>query len=260
MPIEPSNSDGIVVLSREGGLALVELNRPPHNLLDPEMLDALDTAFGEAVGGGCRAILISSRLRHFCAGADLEVMRSGAFVKLDLLGFLHRMEALPVPTVAAVHGAALGGGLELALGCDLIVAAETAQLGLVETTLGLFPLMGGVQRLVAAVGPSRAKEIAMLGRRHTAATLERWGLVNLVVADEALLEASRSLACQLAAGPTVAYRAVKQIANLTATSGVAAGDAATDEVAAAVWDSADFEAGLRAFTERGSPGAVFTGV
>ena len=255
----PMSDDGIVVLSRDGDLALVDLNKPPHNLLDGAMLDALDGAFEDAVNGGCRAIVVASRLRHFCAGADLEAMRSGQLAKLDFIGFLHRMEDLPVPTVAAVHGAALGGGLELALGCDMIVAAETAQLGLVETTLGLFPLMGGVQRVVAAVGPARAKEIALLGRRHTAAVLERWGLINQVVADEALGEASRSLGRQLAAGPTVAYRAVKQIANLTAAGGVAAGDALTGEVAPSVWESADLEAGLRVFLETGSPRAVFTG-
>src|SRR4029077_7380624 len=101
---------------------------------------------------------------------------------------------------------------------------------------------------------------ALLGRRHTAAVFERWGLINQVVADEALADASRSLARQLAAGPTVAYRAVKRIANLTAAGGVAAGDAMASEVAPPVWESADLEAGLRVFLETGSPGAVFAGV
>jgi enoyl-CoA hydratase/carnithine racemase len=178
---------------------------------------------------------------------------------MDLIGFLQRIEDLPIPTVAAVHGAALGGGFELALACDLIIAAETAQMGLVETTLGLFPLMGGVQRAVAGAGRARAKEIAMLGRRHTSATLERWGLVNTVVADDALADAALSLARQLAAGPTVAYGAVKRIANHTARYGVEAGDALTAEVAPAVWSSADLEAGLQSFLRTGSPGAVFTG-
>src|SRR5439155_1037539 len=142
-----------------GDLALVDLNKPPHNLLDGAMLDALDGAFEDAVNGGCRAIVVASRLRHFCAGADLEAMRSGQLAKLDFIGFLHRMEDLPVPT----------------------------------------------------------------------------------------------------AGPTVAYRAVKQIANLTAAGGVAAGDALTGEVAPSVWESDDLEAGLRVFLETGSPRAVFTG-
>lgn len=252
-------TDAIVTYERDGDVALVKMSKPPHNLLEPAMTDAVEVAFARAVETGCRSILLSSRMRHFCAGADLDATASGTLAKMDLIGFLHRIEDVPVPTVAAIHGAALGGGFELALACDLIIAAETAQIGLVETTLGLFPLMGGVQRAVAGAGRARAKEIAMLGRRHTPATLERWGLVNKVVADDALADAALSLARQLAAGPTVAYAAVKRIANHTARYGVEAGDALSAEVAPAVWSSADLEAGLETFLGTGSPGAVFTG-
>jgi enoyl-CoA hydratase/carnithine racemase len=119
--------------------------------------------------------------------------------------------------------------------------------------------MGGVSRVVANAGPARAKEIVLLGRRHTAATLERWGLINQVVPDEALADASLSLARQLAAGPTVAYRAVKQIANHTAAHGVFAGDELTGEVAAAVWESGDLKAGLDAFFATGTAEGVFSG-
>ena len=254
-----TDNDGIVVFTRDGDVGLVEMNRPPHNLLEGSLLDALERAFSDAVVGGCRAILLSSRLRHFCAGADLEAMASGELGKLDLIAFLREVENLPVPTVAAVHGAALGGGFELALACDIIVAAESAQIGLVETTLGLFPLMGGVPRAVANAGLARAKELVLLGRRHTPATLERWGLVNHVVPDEALAEASLSLARQLAAGPTVAYRAVKRIANHTAAYGVFAGDELTAEVSPAVWESSDLKAGLDAFLATGTADGVFSG-
>jgi len=252
-------NDGIVVFSRDGDVGLVEMNRPPHNLLEATLLESLGQAFTQAVDGGCRSILLSSRLRHFCAGADLECMASGELGKLDLIGFLRTVEDLPIPTVAAIHGAALGGGFELALACDLIIAAESAQIGLVETTLGLFPLMGGVPRAVANAGLARAKELVLLGRRHTAATLERWGLVNHVVADDALAEASLSLARQLAAGPTVAYRAVKRIANHTASHGVFAGDELTSEVAPPVWESSDLKAGLDAFLATGTTEGVFSG-
>jgi enoyl-CoA hydratase/carnithine racemase len=252
-------NDGIVVYSRNGDVGLVEMNRPPHNLLEETLLAGLSEAFARAVDEGCRSILLSSRLRHFCAGADLDAMASGGLGRLDLIGWLRAVEDLPVPTVAAVHGAALGGGFEVALACDLIIAAESAQIGLVETTLGLFPLMGGVSRAVAGAGPARAKELVMLGRRHTPATLERWGLVNQVVADDALAEASLSLARQLAAGPTVAYRAVKRIANETAAHGVFAGDEVTGEVAPAVWASSDLKAGLDAFFATGTADGVFSG-
>jgi enoyl-CoA hydratase/carnithine racemase len=252
-------NDGIVVFSRNGDVGLVEMNRPPHNLLEGTLLEGLGWAFAQAVDGGCRSILLSSRLRHFCAGADLECMASGELGKLDLIGFLRAVEDLPIPTVAAIHGAALGGGFELALACDLIIAAESAQIGLVETTLGLLPIMGGVPRAVANAGLARAKELVLLGRRHTPATLERWGLVNHVVPDEALAEASLSLARQLAAGPTVAYRAVKRIANRTASHGVFAGDELTGEAARAVWESSDLKAGLDAFFKTGTADGVFSG-
>jgi len=240
------DTDEIVVFSRDGDVGLVEL-------------DGVMEAFTEAVEAGCRSILLSSRLRHFCAGADLDALASGELAKLDLIGFLRSVEDLPIPTVAAIHGAALGGGFELALACDLIIAAESAQIGLVETTLGLFPLMGGVPRAVAHAGLARAKELVLLGRRHTPATLERWGLINQVVPDEALRDASRSLARQLAAGPTVAYRAVKRLANHTAAHGVFAGDELTAEVAGPVWDSDDLATGLAAFFARGVADGVFSG-
>ena len=249
----------IVLLSTDGAVARVELNRPPHNLLEGSLLDALAEAFDEAVAGGCRSILLSSRMRHFCAGADLDQMSAGAFEKVDLVGFIQYVEALPVPTVAAVHGAALGGGFELALGCDLIIAGQSAQLGLVETTLGLIPIMGGIPRVVARAGLLRAKEMVLLGRRHPAATLEQWGLITQVVADEALAEASLGLARQLAAGPTIAYAAAKRIANETAARGVRAGDDLTAEAVAPVWRSDDLKTGLEAFLTRGTADATFSG-
>jgi enoyl-CoA hydratase/carnithine racemase len=249
----------IVSVVRDGDVGIVEMCRPPHNLLEATLLDALTKGFQQAVDGGCRSILLTSGLRHFCAGADLDAMLSGGLGKLDLYGFLHRLERLPIPTVAAVHGAALGGGFELALGCDLIIAADTAEIGLVETTLGLFPLMGGVQRVAARAGLGRAKEIALLGRRHSPATLERWGIVNQVVPAEAIREAGLSVARQLAAGPTVAYRAIRTIADHAASHGVHAADAITAEVEGPVWESADLQAGLAAFVATGTANAVFRG-
>lgn len=250
---------GIVAFTKDGGVGVVEMNRPPHNLIEGSLLDGLSRAFRQAVEEGCRSILLASRLRHFCAGADLDCMVSGDLGKLDLIGFLHSMDDLPIPTVAAVHGAALGGGFELALNCDLIVAADTAEIGLVESTLGLFPLMGGVQRAVAHAGLARAKEIALLGRRHTPATLERWGIINQVVPADALQEASLSVARQLAAGPTVAYRAIRRIANHTASHGVYAGDELTAEAGKEVWESDDLQAGLDVFRQTGTANAVFHG-
>jgi len=96
------------------------------------------------------------------------------------------MELLPIPLIASVHGVCLGGGLELALSCDYIIAASSAKIGSVEATLGLHPLLGGIQRQVQRIGALRAKEMSMLARRYDAPTLEKWGLINLTVPEESL--------------------------------------------------------------------------
>src|SRR3546814_13979766 len=103
---------------------------------------------------------------------------------------------LPIPIIASVHGVCLGGGFELALACDYIIAAQSAKIGSVEATLGLHPLMGGVQRQVQRAGMARAKEMSMLARRYDPATLERWGLINLVVPDEIGRASCRERVCQ----------------------------------------------------------------
>jgi enoyl-CoA hydratase/carnithine racemase len=123
-----------------------------------------------------------------------------------VLELLRAFDELPMPIVAAVHGVCVGGGLEMALACDLIIASESARIGSVEATVGLHPLAGGIQRVAQRAGAARAKEMAMLGRRYDARTLERWNVINRVVADEQLAEAAATLARELAGGPTVAPR------------------------------------------------------
>jgi len=121
---------------------------------------------------------------------------------LNFTELLQVFDRLPIPIVAAVHGVCVGGGLELALAADLIVAAESAKIGAVEATLGLNPLMGAIQRITERAGAARAKEMALLARRYDARTLEKWNIINRVVADEQLPEASVTLAHELANGAT----------------------------------------------------------
>ena len=204
------------------------------------------------------AILIRSELRHFCAGADPAALADRT-TAMDPVEVLDRLESISVPTVAAVQGAVLGGGLELALACDFIVAAETAQIGSVEVTIGLAPLLGAVQRLVDRAGPARAKEIAMLGRRYRPVVLERWGVVNLVVPDDELPTASMSFARQLAAGPTVALGSIKRLARIATTDGVRAADEALAHELAPMWASKDVTRGMEAMAKLGPGSAVFEG-
>jgi enoyl-CoA hydratase/carnithine racemase len=218
-------------------------------------------AYEQAIAEGCRSILLRSAMRHFCAGADVEGFKGGGR-RRDQKGFeqlLDALENVALPTVAAVHGAALGGGLELAVTCDMIVAADTASFGMAEASLGLLPLLGGVQRVTQRVGPARAKELAMFGRRNDPVALERWGLINLVVAESELPNASMSWARQLAAGPTVALRGIKTLANLSARHGIAGADAQQTEVNNSMWASEDSKRGLAAFMVTGPGSAVFQG-
>jgi enoyl-CoA hydratase/carnithine racemase len=200
-------------------------------------------------------------MRHFCAGADVAGFTGGQ-ARRDQAGLdalLDALENVPLPAVAAVHGAALGGGFELALTCDMIVAADTAFFGMAEASLGLIPLLGGVQRVVQRVGPARAKEMAMFGRRHSPVALERWGAINLVVEESELPAVAMSWARQLAAGPTVALRAIKTLANLSARHGIAGADAQQTDMNSMMWASADQKRGLTAFMKTGPGSAVFEG-
>lgn len=251
----------IVQYDKDGAVGVVTLAKPPHNLIDEALLQGMLGSYERAISEGCRSILLRSGMRHFCAGADVEGFKNGGR-RRDQAGFeqlLDALENVALPTVAAVHGAALGGGLELAVTCDMIVAADTASFGMAEASLGLLPLLGGVQRVTQRVGPARAKELAMFGRRNDPHALERWGLINLVVAESELPNASMSWARQLAAGPTVALRGIKRLGNLSARHGISGADAQQTEINNSMWASADSKRGLAAFMATGPGSAVFEG-
>lgn len=246
----------------DGAVGIVTLAKPPHNLIDDDMVADLLTAYRSVQAAGSRAILLRSSMRHFCAGAELKSFGSTTMIQSDekrFLEFLDVMEEIPVPTVAAVHGGVLGGGLELALTCDMIIAADTAFFGQVEVTVGLLPLLGGTQRLAQRAGSARAKEIAMLGRRHTPEAFERWGIINLVVPEAELPDASLTWARQLAAGPTKVIEGIKMQANLAARGGVAAADKRQIGINNMIWKAADRQRGFDAFFATGPASAAFVG-
>lgn len=252
----------MIQFAKDGAVAVVTMANPPHNLIDPQFMDELLAAYERAIAEGCRALLLRSGMRHFSAGADTTAFGDNGGRRRDQSGLeklWSTLEDIPIPTVAAVHGAALGGGLELALTCDMIVAADTASLGMAEASVGLIPLLGGVQRVAQRLGPARTKQMGMFARRHDPATLERWGLINLVVAESELPNASMSWARQLAAGPTVALGCIKRLANEEARRGSAAADAIQIEVNSVMWASNDQRRGLQAFATTGPGSAVFEG-
>ncbi len=246
----------------DGKVGVVTLAKPPHNLIDDPLIEDIMAAYRTVIAEGCRAILLRSSQRHFCAGAEMQSWGTTTTIHTDQPRFEAMMQALedaPVPTVAALNGGVLGGGLELALTCDMIVAADTAFLGQVEVAVGLLPLLGGTQRLAQRAGVARAKEIAMLGRRHTPEAFERWGILNLVVPESELASASMTMARQLAAGPTQVIKGIKMQANLEARGGIAAADARQIEINNMIWKSRDRQRGADASLSTGPATAVFQG-
>ena len=256
-------SEDIILKEKHGLVTVLSMNYRPYNLIGPTLTRPLLAELQRAVEEGSRAVVLRSALRHFCAGADVSLFASRIDAKgqsaASPLDTLRGFETLPIPIVASVHGVCLGGGLELALACDYIVAAASAKLGSVEAALGLHPLMGGIQRQVQRIGAARAKEMSMLARRYDAATLERWGLINLVVPDEQLDEAALAVAQELAHGPTVAHAATKRLASIAANEGVEAADLAMAELQKPIWASQDLKTGLASFRANGPGLAQFEG-
>ena len=164
---------------------------------------------------------------------------------------VHTVESLPVPTVFAAHGLTLTAAFELALACDLIVAAERASFGLVEIVVGLTPSMGGPQRLAERAGANRARELVYTGERFDAATLERWNVVNRVLPDEGFAEAATAFARGLAAGPTLAHHATKRIVGAAARGGVWKADEVVPATSGELFASEDLRGAVRSFLTDG---------
>lgn len=259
------SEEALITTEQRGNLTLLTMVYRPYNLLGPKLMGSIAREVQAAVSAGSRAIVLRSGLRHFCAGADVglfdERIANEGQTSSDIKGvdFLRLMELLPAPVIASIHGVCLGGGVELALSCDYIIAASSAKIGSVEAALGLHPLLGGIQRQVQRIGMARAKEMSMLARRYDAGTLERWGLINLVVSDEMLEDATMSVAQELANGPTVAHAATKQLAYIAANEGMVAADQAMAEIQKPIWASADLKAGLASFRQNGPGLARFEG-
>ena len=246
-----------------GAVAVLSMGLAPYNLMDRALNRELISGLEWAQRQGARAVILRSSLRHFSAGADLDAMVADAgnsdILDWGLVETLRAFDEHPAPVIASIRGACLGGGLELALACDLIVASEAAKIGSVEVTVGLHPLMGAVQRLTQREGAARAKEMALLGRRYPASALERWNVINFVVADENLDSATMVIAQELAHGPSIAHAATKRLVSIAVNEGLAAADNAMAEIQRPIFRSADFRAAVRSYRDNGIGMAEFEG-
>lgn len=209
-----------VILRREGPVVIVTLNRPDKmNALNKEILeefkkliDVLETDRTARV-----IVLTASGDKAFCVGADLKerqgMNEKDVLLRLEMVRALYlRWERLPIPSIAALNGVALGGGLELALVCDLRIAADHVQVGLPETELAIIPGNGGTQRLTRTIGMSRAMEMVLLAKRLSASEAQQWGIVNKVTPSAHLMKEAMAWAQKLSeAGPIAIQQAKRAI-------------------------------------------------
>ena len=236
------------------------LSRPEAaNALSRPLIDELSTAIGGlSEDSAVRAVVITGAGKAFCGGADLKERlamsadETRAFLD-ELGGLLSTLSSLSCPVIAAINGSAYGGGLELALACDLRLAAETAMMGLVEVRLGIIPGAGGTQRLARLVGVARTKELIFTGRRFDARAAERMGVVNAVVPLDELEEAVAELVEEIAAGAPLAVARAKAAIDGGIALTLAGGLALERRCYEVVLGSADRNEGLRAFAEKRAP-------
>jgi enoyl-CoA hydratase/carnithine racemase len=242
----------------EPHVALLRLNRPEaRNALSPEMMDRLIAELERLdPGPEVRCIVIAGSDRVFAAGADIKAMSERSFAEAlthPSSSFWRRLAAVKTPTIAAVSGYALGGGCELALACDMIVASDTAVFGQPEITLGIIPGGGGTQRLARVIGKQRAMEYVLTGRRFDADTALSLGLVNEVVEDGGWLEGALALAHEVAERPPIAARLAKQAVIAAEETTLSAGlenERRLYELAMATEDRVE---GMKAFLEKREP-------
>ncbi|HTZ07858.1 MAG TPA: enoyl-CoA hydratase/isomerase family protein [Acidimicrobiales bacterium] len=260
--------DGVVAVDRrDDGVVLVTIDRPKANALSVSLLgrlaDAVDGLGAEPPG----AVVLWGGTRIFAAGADVAEFTApdgaariaAARIAAAFGAATGALAALGCPTVAAVAGVALGGGLELALACDLRVASEDARLGQPEILLGLIPGGGATQRLPRLVGPGRAKDLIWTGRQVGAGEALGMGLVDRLVPRGAVLDEALALAASLAAGPRLAVRAAKEVIDAGADLTLARSLALEVEAFVAVAGTEDARSGVASFLEHGPGRARFGG-
>jgi enoyl-CoA hydratase len=249
------------VLFEKAPVATLTINRPKSlNALNRAVLEEIARVLRDVRHDAAIRVLIVTGAgdRAFVAGADIAAMSSMTTVEgLEFTRLGHRVmstfEDLPIPVIAAVNGFALGGGLELALACDLIVASEKARFGQPEINLGIIPGFGGTQRLPHRIGHARARELIMTGEMFDAKTAFEWGLVSRVVAPDQLLPEARKLAEKIAGKSGLALRQAKAALRAAATMEEDAGLRFEQNVFGALFGSEDQAEGMKAFLEKREP-------
>lgn len=259
-------SDNQVHIARKDGLLIVTLANPDSNRMNLAVFRGLGDALEEARKSETRAVLLRAQGPVFSLGADVHEMLSASNefaleAVRDYVDLIEAVEALSVPTMAAVHGVCSSGGLEFALAFDHLWAAAGTKIGFLEPLLAILPLAGGVQRIASRAGRARAFEIATAGALYAVETFEKWNIVNRVIAADSFNAEVDDFAGRLAAGPTKAYGAVKSVLRTWDKVGATAADQTNLAMNRVVMASDDATTAIKSFVENGPSRAprVFTG-
>jgi enoyl-CoA hydratase len=247
-----------IIVETRGRVAWITVNRPDAlNALNSQVMhDLVDAATGLDADPGIGAIVVTGSERAFAAGADIKEMEGKSGLDMimdDHFGPWNRFAGVRTPVIAAVSGYALGGGCELAMMCDIILAADTARFGQPEINLAVMPGMGGTQRLVRAVGYYKAAELVLTGRLMDAAEAERSGLVSRVVPAADLLGEAQQVAESIAAKSLPSVYAAKAALDAAMETTLAEGLRFESRAFAALFDTEDQKEGMAAFREKRQP-------
>ena len=254
-----------VTLEVEDGIGTIRLHRPPMNALDKDVQEEIRAAAQEATANpDVKAVIVYGGEKVFAAGADIKEMQPLTFndmaARADALSSsFTALAEVPKPTVAAITGYALGGGLELAMCCDIRIVADNAKVGQPEILLGIIPGAGGTQRLARLVGPAKAKDICYTGRFVDAEEALRIGLANRIVPAESVYDEAKKWASQFVGGASMALRAIKTSVDGGLNGDLASGLKLESQLFAALFATDDQKLGMTSFIENGPGKAKFTG-
>jgi enoyl-CoA hydratase len=239
------------------GLAVLTMCHDRAPVLGTEIMSQIGTHVVKARADDARALLLRADGQVFAAGADVSSFKGmreteARAMLTDYMRVVHEIENLEMPTVAAVQGMCLGGGLEIALACDVIVAQEGTMFGHVESLVGAVTFLGGVYRLAERCGRARAVEAAYSGALYPADTFVSWGVVSRVVSANDFAAEAMALAASLAAGPTAAHRVTKQVLRKARVDGLHGADELILQIAPALLETSDLQTGVDIMLTKGS--------
>lgn len=251
-------SQSYIIVTRQDGYAIVQFNRPEvlnalNMKLMEELVETLESLDKEAA---VRCIILTGNEKAFAAGADIKEMADASAVEMltrDQFARWDRIRKIKKPIIAAVSGFALGGGCELSMTCDMIIASETAKFGQPEINIGVMPGAGGTQRLTRAVGKAKSMEMVLTGRMISADEALRWGLVNKVVPVEYYLEEAKAWAREIASKPPVAVKLAKEAVLKSFDTTIEGGLEFERKNFYLLFASEDQKEGMNAFSEKRKP-------